>query len=111
MKSKASTSWRIVKIVLIILKTLFSKGMGFFVNFFIFMFPIATKIDFSITQYTIGFVILSLIIYPIFFELMYSFLFKKTIIEVHEMIDNVVYSINNNFQEPNEPDGSEDCNK
>jgi len=100
METKANIGWRIVKIFLIALKTLFSKGMGFFVNFFIFMAPVAMKIDFSITQQTLGFITLSLIIYPIFFELMYRFLFKKKVIEVHGMIDGVVHSINNNFQEP-----------
>ncbi len=104
MKSKASIGWRIVKIILIILKTLFSKGTGFFVNFFIFMTPVAMKIDFTITSQTIGFVILSLIIYPIFFELMYKYFFKKSVVEVHEKIDSVVYSINNNFQEEEKED-------
>jgi len=108
MKSKASIGWRIVKIILIILKTLFSKGMGFCVNFLIFMVPIAMKIDFAITRETIGFIALSLIIYPIFFELIYKYLFKKSVVEVHERIDSVIYSIDNNFQEPEPQEGKED---
>jgi hypothetical protein len=75
--------------------------MAFFTNLFIFMIPVAIEIDFSITKQTMPLIISSVIIYSILFEIFYNIFLKKRIKEIHDLIDKVVYSINNNFKDPN----------
>lgn len=98
MKTREKIGWTIVKIILIILKVLFNKPMGFFVNFIVFMLPVAFKIDFSIKPNNLSLVLFSLVVYPIFFELMYRCYAKKKVKMVHELIDKIIHGINTNFE-------------
>lgn len=87
--------WKIMKNVLFVIKALFSRWAAFFGNLIIFMIPIYLSTGFSIKEN----VIVSVVVYSFFFELLYNLFLKKKIKKVHEMIDCVVYSINNNFKE------------
>jgi len=100
MKTKVKFRWKIVKIFCIIIKLLFNKTAGFIFNFLIFMLPVALYSKFTVTRENIGFIAFSLIIYPFFWELICRFCnLKKKIKEIHGLLDEVVYSIDNNLED------------
>lgn len=98
MKTEINIKWKVIKNILIVVKLLSSKWIGFIANLLIFIIPIAYKINFSINNNTIVFFISSLIVYPIVYELIYRYFLKKQLVELHTIIDDVIYSINCNFK-------------
>lgn len=96
MKTKASFGWQIVKVILIIVKSLFNKTVGFFVNLCIFMVPIACATKFLTNERGISLIIFAIVIYPIFFHISYKFFYKKEVDKARSLLDKAIYSIDNN---------------
>jgi heme/copper-type cytochrome/quinol oxidase subunit 4 len=96
MKDKAKNYKKIQKIILIVIKAMFNKTVGFFANLCILMIPFAYVINFSINDSNIFLVIFALILYPIFFEMWYRFYLKKELYKLHLQINKAINDIDNN---------------
>lgn len=86
------------KIILITLRTIlkitkifFSKEVGFFANFAIFLI---SPLQIYGCQIPLSNILFILIMYPIFFEVIYEFFLKNKVKEAHKLADKAIEIIN-----------------
>lgn len=93
MKINEKVKLKCLRAMLLFIKLLNKKQMMFLVNYVIFMIPVINATEFLIREYLVYYLVMSLIVFPVSFELIYFIVAEKRMNEANRLINELLYDI------------------